>query len=179
MTPPTWHQKVFELARQRFAQLTTPRDSQPLLLFIQYGQIHCQTFFSDSGDADEPSSAHYQIWKRIDDLRDTPGEAYAVASLTICNAPSTEQSWAIRVQGAQRGDLYEATWLQRISFDSKSGQVTGHECWPCELTRRPNALSPFQTSGMRRSAEPGAPPNGGPAEPSGNSGASGGSPSVS
>lgn len=153
MTPPSWHQKVLELARQRFAELPSPRDSQPLLLFIQYGEIHCRTFFSDSADADEPSSAHYQIWKRIDDLRDTAGEAYAVASLTRCNSPSIGQCWAISVQGAERGNAHETRWFQRITFDSASGQITGHEYWQCDLTRRRNALSPFQDAGDRHEAE--------------------------
>ena len=94
-------------------------------------------------DADEPSSAHYQIWKRIDDLKDTPGEAYAVASLAIWNGPSGDQSWVISVKGAEREDAYETQWFQRISFDPESGRITGHEYWPCELTRPRNALSPF------------------------------------
>lgn len=164
MTPPNWHQTVLDLARQRFAQLPSPRDPQPLLLFIRYGQIHCRTYFSDSEDADEPSNAHYQIWKRIDDLRDTSAEAYAVASITISNSPPAERCWAISVQGAERGDLHEARWLQRVSFDSESPQITGHECWLSDLTRRPNALSPFQNAGGRHEVEPGAVPNDGLAE---------------
>jgi hypothetical protein len=178
MTPSEWHREVLELARQRLAELPSPADSKPLLLFIRHGQIHCRTLFSDSRDADEPSSAHYQIWKRIDDLRGTDAEAYAVASLTICNSPSAEQCWAIDVQGAERADAYETTWLQRISFDSETGQITGHECWPFNPIRRPNALSPLQNAGARPEAEPGAPPNGGPAGRLGNSGAGGGPPSV-
>ena len=179
MTPPNWHQKVFELARQRFAELPSPLDSWPLLLFIRHGQVHCRTFISDSSDADEPPKAHYQIWKRIDDLRDTAAEAYAVASLTIRDSPLGEKCGVITVQGAERGDPYEARWFQRISIDSESGKITGHECWPFELTRPPNALSPFESAQVRDQAVPGASPNGGPAEPSGNSGAGGGSPSVS
>jgi hypothetical protein len=153
MTPPSWHQKVHELARQRFAELPSPQDSRPLLLFIRYREIHCRTFFSDSADADEPSSAHYQIWKRIDDLRGTDTEAYAVAALTISNSPSGEQCWAISVQGAERGSPHETRWLQRTTFGSTSTQITGHEYWQCDLTRRPNALSPFQNPGDRHEAE--------------------------
>jgi len=169
MIAPSWHQKGFELARQRFAELPSPKDSKPLLLFIRHGQIHSRTFFSDSSDADEPSNAHYQIWKRIDDLRDTAAEAYAVASLTLSSSPSAAQCWAICVQGAERADPYEARWFQRISFES--GQITAHEFWPCELTRRPNALS-FFPSGV----EPDAAPNGGPAQRIANSGTAGGPP---
>jgi hypothetical protein len=179
MTPSNWHHKVFELARQRFAELPSALDSQPLLLFIRYGEVHCRTFFSDSTDADEPSRAHYQIWKRIDDLRGTPAEAYAVASLTIRNLPSGEKSGVIDVRGAERGDPYEVRWSQRITFDSESGQITGHEWRPFELTRPPNALSPFDSGEPRDKAEPAAPPNGGPAEPPNNSGVTEGPPSVS
>jgi hypothetical protein len=179
MVAPNWHQKVFDLARQRFEELPVPKRSRAMLLFIRYGQIHCRTFFSDSRDADELPSAHYQMWKRIDDLRDTAAEAYAVASLTLSSSPSTPQCSVIDVQGAERGDPYESRWFQRISFDPESGNIAGHECWPCELTRRPNALSPFQVAGSGDPAEPDAAPNGGPAQRLGSSAVGGGPPTVS
>ncbi len=136
-------------------------------------------FVSDSTDADEPSSAHYQIWHRIDDLRDTAADAYAVASLAVQKLPSGERCGVISVQGAERGDPQEARWFQRISFGPGSGQTTGHECWPFELSRLPNALSPFDDAQAYDKAELGASPNGGPAEPSDNSNIPGGPPSVS
>jgi len=139
MTPPSWHRQVLELARQRFAELPSPRNSQPQLLVISYGEIHCRTFTSVSTDADEPSRADFEISKRIEDLRGTPCEAYAVASLVIWNQPGY-QTWALSVRGAEQNDLLETAWLQRVSFASDSGQITCHECWAFDQAVRPNAL---------------------------------------
>ncbi|HEV2692904.1 MAG TPA: hypothetical protein VG347_08400 [Verrucomicrobiae bacterium] len=87
MTPPNWHQKIFELARLRFSELPLPQDLHSRLLFIKHGEIHCRMFFSNGADADKPSQSDYLIWKRIADIKDTPAEAYAVASLVIGMEP--------------------------------------------------------------------------------------------
>lgn len=150
-----------------------------MLLFIRHGQIHCRTFFSDSRDADELPTAHYQMWKRIDDLKGTAAEAYAVATLTGGSSPLMADCGAIYVRGAERDDAVESGWFQRISSAPGAEHIEAHECWPSDVGRAPNAISPFQDEKPHNEAEPDAAPNGGPAGPFGSLRGRGGPPSVS